>query len=39
MILGLDRERKSYESLLTSKDRLEALEAFKEKRAPIFRGE
>ncbi|KAH7911567.1 ClpP/crotonase-like domain-containing protein [Hygrophoropsis aurantiaca] len=36
---GLDFERASYEVLLTSKDRLEALEAFKEKRPPVFKGE
>ncbi|KII85778.1 hypothetical protein PLICRDRAFT_44181 [Plicaturopsis crispa FD-325 SS-3] len=36
---GLDFERASYEALLKSKDRLEALEAFKEKRRPVFKGE
>ncbi|KAH7930699.1 ClpP/crotonase [Leucogyrophana mollusca] len=36
---GLDFERASYEVLLTSKDRVEALEAFKEKRPPVFKGE
>ena len=36
---GLDFERASYESLLHSKDRLEALEAFKAKRPPRFKGE
>ncbi|KAH0839961.1 ClpP/crotonase-like domain-containing protein [Lanmaoa asiatica] len=36
---GLDFERASYEPLLTSKDRTEALEAFKAKRPPVFRGE
>ncbi|KAI0346801.1 ClpP/crotonase [Trametopsis cervina] len=36
---GLDFERASYETLLKSKDRLEALEAFKEKRPPVFKGE
>ncbi|KDQ64332.1 hypothetical protein JAAARDRAFT_118746 [Jaapia argillacea MUCL 33604] len=36
---GLDFERASYEPLLKSLDRLEALEAFKEKRRPVFRGE
>ncbi|KDR83918.1 hypothetical protein GALMADRAFT_236416 [Galerina marginata CBS 339.88] len=36
---GLDFERASYETLLTSRDRTEALEAFREKRQPIFTGE
>ncbi|KAJ3518051.1 hypothetical protein NLJ89_g86 [Agrocybe chaxingu] len=36
---GLDFERASYETLLTSKDRTEALEAFREKRRPLFMGE
>jgi len=36
---GLDFERASYEVLLNTKDRLEALEAFKEKRPPVFKGE
>jgi len=36
---GLDFERVSYEVLLTTKDRTEALEAFKEKRRPVFKGE
>lgn len=36
---GLDFERASYETLLKTQDRLEALQAFKEKRLPVFRGE
>lgn len=36
---GLDFERASYEPLLKSRDRVEALEAFKEKRPPVFKGE
>ncbi|KXN89567.1 Methylglutaconyl-CoA hydratase, mitochondrial [Leucoagaricus sp. SymC.cos] len=36
---GLDFERTSYETLLPTKDRLEALNAFREKRKPVFRGE
>jgi len=36
---GLDFERASYETLLDTQDRLEALQAFKEKRQPIFKGE
>ncbi|KAF5387634.1 hypothetical protein D9615_000573 [Tricholomella constricta] len=36
---GLDFERASYETLLSSQDRLEALEAFREKRKPVFKGE
>jgi methylglutaconyl-CoA hydratase len=35
---GLDAERRAYEACLTSEDRREALQAFAEKRAPIFRG-
>jgi methylglutaconyl-CoA hydratase len=37
--VGLDFERTSYEILLASKDRTEALEAFKDKRRPVFKGE
>jgi len=36
---GLDFERATYETLLTTRDRTEALEAFREKRRPIFTGE
>jgi methylglutaconyl-CoA hydratase len=36
---GLDFERASYETLLPTKDRVEALNAFREKRKPVFRGE
>ncbi|KAK0468125.1 enoyl-CoA hydratase [Desarmillaria tabescens] len=37
--IGLDFERASYDTLLSTSDRREALEAFKEKRRPVFRGE
>ena len=37
--LGLDFERALYDTLLTSQDRTEALQAFKEKRRPNFKGE
>lgn len=36
---GLLKERECYERTLESKDRLEALEAFAQKRPPIFKGE
>ncbi|KAL1723412.1 ClpP/crotonase-like domain-containing protein [Schizophyllum commune] len=39
LALRLDFERACYEGLLHSKDRLEALAAFKEKRKPVFKGE
>jgi enoyl-CoA hydratase/carnithine racemase len=35
---GLDRERSAYEQCLSSGDRVEALRAFAEKRAPQFEG-
>lgn len=35
---GLDFERACYEPLLKTEDRVEALEAFKAKRAPSFKG-
>ncbi|KAG6821544.1 hypothetical protein H0H93_000053 [Arthromyces matolae] len=35
---GLDFERTSYETLLPTQDRLEALQAFLEKRKPVFKG-
>jgi len=36
---GLDFERASYETLIPTRDRMEALEAFRQKRKPIFIGE
>ncbi|PFH51372.1 hypothetical protein AMATHDRAFT_142706 [Amanita thiersii Skay4041] len=36
---GLDFERATYEVLLDTDDRMEALQAFKEKRRPVFKGE
>lgn len=36
---GLDVERREYLKTLETKDRVEALNAFKEKRKPIFKGE
>ncbi|KAI0050186.1 ClpP/crotonase [Auriscalpium vulgare] len=36
---GLDFERAAYEPLLKTRDRDEALAAFKEKRKPVFKGE
>ncbi|KAI9507024.1 enoyl-CoA hydratase [Russula earlei] len=36
---GLDFERAAYEPLLQTKDREEALQAFKDKRKPVFKGE
>ncbi|KAF9018445.1 ClpP/crotonase [Hymenopellis radicata] len=35
---ALDHERRCYEPLLQSKDRIEALDAFREKRKPMFIG-
>jgi hypothetical protein len=36
---GLDLERQAYAPLLFSKDRLEGLAAFAEKRKPVYKGE
>ncbi|GAA6059164.1 hypothetical protein JCM10212_005509 [Sporobolomyces blumeae] len=36
---GLDVERLSYQTILQTKDRLEGLAAFAEKRKPVYRGE
>jgi enoyl-CoA hydratase/carnithine racemase len=36
---GLREERRHYEGILTSTDRVEALVAYREKRKPVFRGE
>ncbi|WP_019121601.1 enoyl-CoA hydratase-related protein [Brevibacillus massiliensis] len=36
---GLDLETMCYEAIIPTKDRLEALEAFREKRKPVFTGE
>ncbi|MBO8162572.1 MAG: enoyl-CoA hydratase/isomerase family protein [Brevibacillus sp.] len=36
---GLELESKAYEVIIPTKDRLEALDAFREKRKPVFRGE
>lgn len=36
---GLDIETMCYEVIIPTKDRVEALEAFREKRKPVFRGE
>ncbi|QQE74384.1 enoyl-CoA hydratase/isomerase family protein [Brevibacillus composti] len=36
---GLDLETMCYEVIIPTKDRLEALEAFREKRKPVFTGE
>lgn len=35
---GLEREWRAYETILDTEDRREALAAFKEKRAPVFKG-
>jgi len=35
---GLEHERRCYEGVLPTEDRLEALKAFVEKRAPVFKG-
>ncbi|MEI7894482.1 MAG: enoyl-CoA hydratase-related protein [Myxococcales bacterium] len=39
LVVGLELEKVSYDRVLRSKDRCEALRAFAEKRAPLFRGE
>ena len=36
---GLDFERACYQPLLFTRDRVEALSAFQEKRKPVFKGE
>jgi enoyl-CoA hydratase/carnithine racemase len=36
---GLDLESKAYEVIIPTRDRVEALEAFREKRKPVFNGE
>jgi len=36
---GLVHERTCYQRLLRTRDRVEALEAFSQKRKPVFRGE
>ena len=36
---GLAHERRCYGRLLGTRDRLEALEAFRQKRKPVFEGE
>ncbi|MBP1156980.1 MULTISPECIES: enoyl-CoA hydratase-related protein [unclassified Paenibacillus] len=36
---GLDLESKAYEIIIPTKDRIEALDAFREKRKPVFTGE
>ncbi len=35
---GLQIERKAYEVTLSTEDRIEALQAFVEKRKPVFKG-
>ena len=35
---GAESENRAYEGLLPTQDRLEALKAFGEKRAPVFKG-
>jgi len=36
---GLAIETKAYEIIIPTTDRVEALQAFREKRAPVFKGE
>nr|WP_239565210.1 enoyl-CoA hydratase-related protein [Brevibacillus fulvus] len=39
LMSGMEIEAKAYEAIIPTKDRIEALEAFRAKRKPIFRGE
>jgi len=35
---GLDTERRRYEELIDTEDRIEGLKAFTEKRSPVYKG-